>query len=66
MGAWYLPGVITLHALEATLAEGKAPLKVVWVKKGELTPQGEALDHLLFPVGGMTKAEVRALAERAG
>ncbi|RTI02972.1 tRNA 2-thiouridine(34) synthase MnmA [Thermus scotoductus] len=29
------------------------------------TPK-EALPHLLFPVGGMTKAEVRALAERAG
>jgi leucyl aminopeptidase len=56
MGAWYLPGVITLHALEATLAEGKAPLKVVWVKKGELTPQGEALDVRL---GGVLR---RAMA----
>jgi len=44
--------VITLHALEATLAEGKAPLKVVWVKKGELTPQGEALDVRL---GGLLR-----------
>ncbi|WP_418954020.1 leucyl aminopeptidase [Thermus antranikianii] len=52
MRAWYLPGVITLHALEATLAEGKAPLKVVWVKKGELTPQGEALDVRL---GGLLR-----------
>ncbi|ADW20765.1 MULTISPECIES: leucyl aminopeptidase [Thermus] len=44
--------MITLHALEATLAEGKAPLKVVWVKKGELTPQGEALDVRL---GGLLR-----------
>lgn len=29
------------------------------------TPK-EALPHLLFPVGGLTKPEVRALAERAG
>nr|WP_279164726.1 leucyl aminopeptidase [Thermus scotoductus] len=48
--------MITLHALEATLAEGKAPLKVVWVKKGELTPQGEALDVRL---GGVLR---RAMA----
>ncbi len=29
------------------MAEGKVPLKVVWVRKGELTPQGQVLDaHL--------------------
>ncbi|WP_038055235.1 leucyl aminopeptidase [Thermus amyloliquefaciens] len=49
--------MITLHATEATLAEGKAPLKVVWVRRGELTPQGEALDARL---GGFLR---RAMAE---
>ncbi|TFU26420.1 leucyl aminopeptidase family protein [Thermus tengchongensis] len=48
--------MITLHPVEATLAEGKAPLKVVWVKKGELTPQAEALDVRL---GGVLR---RAMA----
>lgn len=38
------------------MAEGKAPLKVVWVKKGELTPQAEALDVRL---GGVLR---RAMA----
>ncbi|TFU16283.1 leucyl aminopeptidase family protein [Thermus tengchongensis] len=48
--------MITLHAVEATLAEGKAPLKVAWVKKGELTPQAETLDVRL---GGVLR---RAMA----
>ena len=38
------------------MAEGKAPLKVAWVKKGELTPQAEALDVRL---GGVLR---RAMA----
>nr|WP_279232337.1 leucyl aminopeptidase [Thermus albus] len=29
------------------MEEGKAPLKVVWVKQGELTPQGQVLDARL-------------------
>lgn len=47
-----------------TLLRGIDPLKdqsyFLWG-----TPK-EALPHLLLPVGGMTKAEVRAMAERAG
>ncbi|MDM7325261.1 MAG: M17 family peptidase N-terminal domain-containing protein, partial [Thermus sp.] len=50
--------MITLHATTATLVEGKAPLKVVWVKQGEFTPQGEALDASLggFLRRGMAQA----------
>ncbi len=50
--------------------EGEALLRGVDPRKDQSyflwgTPK-EALPHLLFPVGGMTKAEVRALAEKAG
>ena len=50
--------------------EGEALLRGVDPRKDQSyflwgTPK-EALPHLLFPVGGTTKAEVRALAEKAG
>nr|WP_253719404.1 leucyl aminopeptidase [Thermus scotoductus] len=48
--------MLPLHALEATLGEGKAPLKVGGVKKGGVTRQGEALDVRL---GGVLR---RAMA----
>ncbi|GAB5603292.1 leucyl aminopeptidase [Thermus sp. FJN-A] len=44
--------MITLNTTQATLAEGQAPLKVLWVKKGGLLPQGEALDARL---GGLLR-----------
>ncbi|WP_243028769.1 tRNA 2-thiouridine(34) synthase MnmA [Thermus albus] len=50
--------------------EGKALLRGVDPRKDQSYflwgTSKEALPHLLFPVGGMTKAEVRALAEKAG
>lgn len=50
--------------------EGEALLRGLDPRKDQSyflwgTPK-EALPHLLFPVGGLTKPEVRALAERAG
>jgi len=39
--------VITLTRAEGSLAEGQAPLKVAWVKEGQLLSQGEALDARL-------------------
>jgi len=50
--------------------EGEALLRGLDPRKDQTyflwgTPK-EALPHLLFPVGGLTKPEVRALAEKAG
>lgn len=39
--------MITLTRAEGSLAEGQAPLKVAWVKEGQLLSQGEALDARL-------------------
>ncbi|MCS7217397.1 MAG: leucyl aminopeptidase [Thermus sp.] len=39
--------MITLHAAEAPLWQAQVPLKVLWVRQGKLSPQGEALDARL-------------------
>ncbi|GAA6756429.1 leucyl aminopeptidase [Thermus thalpophilus] len=44
--------MITLSASQATLLEAEAPLKVAFVQKGALLPQGEALDARL---GGLLR-----------
>ena len=51
--------VVTLRAVSTGLAEGQAPLKVVWAKEGALLPQGEALDARL-------KGRLRQALKEAG
>ncbi|TBH17570.1 leucyl aminopeptidase [Thermus thermamylovorans] len=51
--------MITLRATRATLAEGQAPLKVLWVREGRLLPQGEALDARLGGLLRRTLEEAR-------
>lgn len=51
--------MVTLRAVSTGLAEGQAPLKVVWAKEGALLPQGEALDARL-------KGRLRQALKEAG
>ena len=53
--------MVTLRAVSTGLAEGQAPLKVVWAKEGALLPQGEAWVRLDAPPG----AELRLALPRA-
>ncbi|WP_117237825.1 leucyl aminopeptidase [Thermus sediminis] len=55
--------MITLSRTEASLAEGEAPLKVVWVKEGRLLPQGEALDARL---GGALRRALEGVSLKEG
>jgi len=55
--------VVTLKRAKTSLAEGRAPLKVVWVKEGALLPQGEALDARL---AGLLRRALEGAGLKAG
>ncbi len=55
--------MITLKSAQTSLAEGRAPLKVAWVREGALLPQGEALDTRL---GGLLRRALEGVGLKAG